>query len=401
VVCKDSAIAERQWPNPCLCSFYSQEPEDLLADLTPALLNSAWQLLTADARRTLMASAHSAAAAAAAVSSSSAAAAEAVVADARPAAFSLTTALEVVSFGEQRTFFAAPPLPADAEDGGAEAVIAAQDAAWAVELSTLGYRRATLAASAALAVRNACLAAPAYSGASAPSKLGALAAGGPAAPGGGGNGSSKRALPLTARLSVAIEEGLRLLFLAAMGDVAFFPEVWAVVMHSSQVNHECTHFGGRVWATRRCVRGVLHSMADAPLEDLAAKKRNMCAALHSPGGSRIEGQERPGAPVAPAGAEGDAAAGRLLSGMFRAVPHQHRSQCNLAAHPETLTPGSRGLSAGDNRSSLRVFHVLPCRLRRWRCAAACCGRGPACTPGCWRRHASPSPPSPATTARRR
>ena len=204
--------------NQRLDSQLVQEQEDLVADLTPALLNSTWQLLTAEARSTLISACHAAATAAAAGPGRLAAADAGLAApDATNAATTLVAALEMVSYGQQRsTSRAAAP---DAEAIAAAGIDVEQDdaAGWSADVSAAASQRAAcraaLSASAALAVRSAALEQAALR----PERWqpsSSLAA-----------GKQTGWLSSLSKVSTGASTFLRLLFLAAMGDVAFFPEV--------------------------------------------------------------------------------------------------------------------------------------------------------------------------------
>jgi hypothetical protein len=206
-----------------------------VADLTPALLNCAWPLLTVEARRSLLSGCCAAAAAAGATQQPAPVAASTAPHAARAAA-TLVAALEIVSFGQQRTFCRAlatacaeeraacaasddeslPGVDVDVESGRSE-----EEAAVALQRAA---RRAALAASAALAVRAAAL----KQGAPDPERR---------QPGSPTAGAAPAGRPsVLSRIATGFSTGLRLLFLAAMGDVSFFPEVWGPAARARDVN---------------------------------------------------------------------------------------------------------------------------------------------------------------------
>jgi hypothetical protein len=216
-----------------------------VADLTPALLNSTWQLLTAEARCTLIGACHAAASAAAqpATADADLAAPSSAAPDATQAATSLLTALEIVSFGHQRSFIQAAPAAGDAEQEHA--------ASWSEDVSAAATqraaRRAALAASAALAVRSAAL------------EQGALSPEGQQTSSSLAAGKQKGWLKgVLSSISTGGSTFLRLLFLAAMGDVAFFPEVHA----SWQISHAPSLRGLPVSALDRSTRPAGHQQQD-------------------------------------------------------------------------------------------------------------------------------------------
>jgi hypothetical protein len=190
-----------------------------VADLTPALLNSTWQLLTAEARCTLISSCHAAAAAATGTDQLAAADADFPAPDAACAATTLVTALEIVSYGQQRSFSqAAAPDGEAAADAAADAEQHEANS-WSEDMSVVATqraaRRSALSASAALAVRSAALEQSTLR----PERQqtsSSLAA-----------SKQKGWLSFLSSISTGGSTFLRLLFLAATGDVAFFPEVHA------------------------------------------------------------------------------------------------------------------------------------------------------------------------------
>ncbi len=224
-----------------------------MADLTPALLNSTWQLLTAEARCTLIGACHAAASAAAqpATADADLAAPSSAAPNAARAATSLLTALEIVSYGQQRSF--SPAAPAAGQDAAAAGTGVEHEAAnsWSEDISAAASQRAALraalAASAALAVRSAAL------------EQGALSPGGQQTSSSLAAGKQKGWLQgVLSSISTGGSTFLRLLFLAAMGDVAFFPEVHA----SRQTSHAPSLRGLPISALDRSTRPAGHQQQD-------------------------------------------------------------------------------------------------------------------------------------------
>ncbi len=199
-----------------------QGGEDVLSYLTPGLVNAAWQLLTAEARTSLMGACLTAGSSAETSQSpaleqpATPGAAAAGALKALLPGFALTNALEVVSLGEQRT-----PGPANLDASAAAAAAAA------------AAGRGRLAASAALAVRRRALAAAGGSAAK-PWRPAACGVDGAAA---------AAALSWPAAAAAGVDAALRLAFLAAMGDVAFFPEAAAALGRAS--GGDAGHAAGR------------------------------------------------------------------------------------------------------------------------------------------------------------